>query len=369
MATRASETTDRPAFLREMPDKTLRSLQEELSSGDGKVYNVTTEGIEITLTGDSPKIDLGGKVGEVPVEQRAVVALGNFCNVPTPYIKRIHKSDPDLAEHTLRHLLSRMADTAAVHVRDGRVERITETGKRHIQPAEIVESIANVIDWDAELTRLVNEPHEFAFDVVVPDDFDKGIGGDKKVHLLDPGTDSRPARKKVGDITKGGVRVGLDIKHNLAPWVQPYFFRLWCTNGAESRDDGLRIDARGMDVDDVLQEFGFVATRAFNRVEEAIKHYYDLRSIKVDNPERELRRIAVEGGLPSRSLVHLINLAPSTALPDEPTMFDVVNLVTNLANSPAVRRDGGRVTLEQVGGGVISDHAARCGHCKHVTLN
>lgn len=372
--TRASSTTetiDRPAFLRELPGKTLRGLADQLNSGDGKTVTVAATEVKVNLTDeDRAEIDLGKKGGTVLADTRAVIALGDFLKVPTPYIKRINKQDPELTQTTLRRLLTKTGDSAlSVQLREGRIERITEAGKRHIQPFEIVEKTANVLDWDAELARLVNEPHEFSFDVMVPDGFDRGIGGDKNVTLLDPGTESRPERKQVGDITKGGVRVGFDIKHNLAPFAQPWWMRLWCTNGMESRDDGLKIDARGLDVDDVLAEFENVCARAFNRVEEEIKHYYDLRSIKVENPERELRRIAIEGDLSDRALVALVNLAPSTALPDSPTMFDVVNLVTNLANSPSVRRDGGRQLLESVGGGVINDHAARCGHCKHVTLN
>ncbi len=51
-------------------------------------------------------------------------------------------------------------------------------------------------------------------------------------------------------------------------------------------------------------------------------------------------------------------------MPDDPSMFDVVNLVTNFANSPAVRNDGGRLLLERAGGSVVTDHATRCGHCQ-----
>lgn len=366
MASRTSDN-DQPAYLRRLPEQTLKSVAETLSTGDVKTIDVVTNDLKVKLSSGKATINIGKT--EIEADPRSVIAIGDFCNIPTPYLKRCLKQDPELAEISISRILTKTGESSAsVTLRDGQIESIGEAGKRRIKPLEIVTATANSLDWDAELTRLVNEPHEFAFDAIVPKGFDRGIGGDKTITLTQPEVDGTPARKQVGDITRGGVRVALDIKHGLAPSVQPYFFRLWCTNGAETQDQGLRIDARGATVEDVLAEFEQLAERAFSRVEEGIKHYYDLRTIKVDNPERTIRRIASEGGLPDRSMVHLMHLAPSSALPDSPTMFDVMNLVTNLANSPALRRDGGRVLLERVGGSVVADHAARCKHCTHATL-
>ena len=130
----------------------------------------------------------------------------------------------------------------------------------------------------------------------VTDSFINGFGGD-------------PA---VNDITHGGLRWLHDSsKANLAPAVQPYFYRLICTNGMEMFDPLLKIDARGGTVDSMLEALEVSARRAFERVERDITHFYALRELKVENPERTLRRMALEGGLSERLSRSLLDAVPS----------------------------------------------------------
>jgi hypothetical protein len=126
----------------------------------------------------------------------------------------------------------------------------------------------------------------------------------------------------------------------------------------------LKVDARGSTIDEVLAELEAAAERAFSRVENEIAAFYDLRSQPVENPERMLIRLADEHSLPDRTLATLTRMASTEDVPDEPNMFDITNMVTNLANDPHIRnRTGARRTLEQVGGSVVSAHYERCGHC------
>lgn len=175
----------------------------------------------------------------------------------------------------------------------------------------------------------------------------------------------------MGDLTRGGIRVGMDSKHNLAPWVQPYQYRLACTNGMETMDAGLRVDARGSSVEEVLAEFEAAADRAFRRVEDEIAAFYEMRNQRVANPERTLIRMAQERGLPDRTVVTLAERVPSMIGEDgSASMFDLVNLLTNQANDPRIRnRAGARRTLEQVGGSFVTEHKERCSHCQHALAN
>ncbi len=209
---------------------------------------------------------------------------------------------------------------------------------------------------DSEITRLVDSKDEFSFDVRVPETHDRGLGGDAP---------SGPGQ--VGDITAGGVTVKIDRKRSLSPAVQPYLYRLVCTNGMVAVDPGLKMDARGQSVDEVLAEFEALAEQAFSRVEDQISAFYDLRNTRVDNPERTLIAIAREQNIPDRSLAGMMRLAASEEMGDNPSMFDLLNLVTNFANS--AQNPGGRFRLEAAAGAVIDDHAARCGHCQSRLLN
>jgi hypothetical protein len=147
--------------------------------------------------------------------------------------------------------------------------------------------------------------------------------------------------------------------------VEKYTYRLFCTNGMSMPDATLKIDARGETVEDVINQLEEMAQRAFGEVEGDIAAFYDLRNVAVDNPEREIRRIVREAKLPDRTLREMIDRVESDDLPDDPSMFDIINVVTNMANNPLIRnKTGARRALETVGGNIVVDHAARCGHCR-----
>jgi hypothetical protein len=111
----------------------------------------------------------------------------------------------------------------------------------------------------------------------------------------------------------------------------------------------------------VLADLEAQARIAFAAAERDIDHFYSLRDQQVNNPERALTAMARERDIPNRSLIRLLAQAPTL---ENPTRFDIVNLVTNLANDPAIANDGGRQLLERVGGSVVMDSQARCPHCE-----
>lgn len=357
--------------LRSNASTTLASLRETLSSDGTETVEVASQEIRLNLTGDTPTIAVGRR--EVPGNTRAITALGAWLNVPESFLKRVHKeAGADLTQTLLSTLLERTSGSAAaVTLSDLGISDIRDPGQRPVPVTRIVNTAARVLgDDQSVIQRLVDEPGEFSFDVHVPFSGKRGVFGDGQTVDIPDGLRDRPYtahiasnKRKVGDVTAGGLRFGYDRKRNLAPWVQPWMMRLVCTNGMETADHGLRVDARGASVDDVLNELEQAAERAFSRVENQIRHFYDLRNQAVENPERVIRRIGRERGIPDRSIARLLDLAPTDALPDRPTMFDIVNLVTNLANDPSVRRDGGRLLLERAGGAEVSDHVARCAHC------
>lgn len=337
--------------LRQPTGHTLASLADRLAeqADASTTTDVPLSDIEFRLADADPHFVVGER--SIPSTMSGILAFGDFLGVPSPFLQKFtREAGPDGAQYVLDRLLTTtQASAASVTYTDGAVRTVRDVGQRPIDPLSIVRVATRVIGADSsEVVRLVDEPGVFSFDATVPADYDRAVGGDRAV----------------GDITTGGLRFGQDRKRNLAPWTQPYIYRLWCTNGITARDDGLRVDARGLTVDEVLAELEAAAERAFSRVEGLTAGLYALREHPVDNPERTIRAIAREQAIPPRSVVRLMDLAASDALPDSATMFDVVNLVTNLANHVTVRNDGGRTLLEAAGGAVVSDEAARCGHCR-----
>lgn len=327
--------------MRETPTLTLDEVREKIESRQGTSTMVENRAIHLDLVGDQT-ITLGEV--ELPATIQGVTAIGNWLEVPSAFLKRL---DADIQQDLLTSMLDRQgAQVAQAFYSDHGVDMVRDPNTRVIEPRRIVEVAARVIDKTAQVVDFWSNPDEFRLDVIVPQDFDRGIGGDRKV----------------GDITRGGIRIGQDTKRNLAPWVSEYMYRLFCTNGMERYDEQLKVDARGQSVDEVLQELEIMADIAFKRVENSIASFYELRNEKIDNPERTLLRMAEEQNISARTMVEMAEIVP-TLTDDDVSMFDLVNLITNQANAPGMK-SGPRRSLEQAGGAIVGEHADRCSHCQ-----
>lgn len=355
-------------------ETTLGTLSAEMVGGSGDVsrHDLSLDKIEVHADSDTPVIKID--TVEVPMTPKGMASLADYLKVPTSFFDRLGSAGGvEEQAHLVKVFLDNSrGETVRVGYTEGGLVSLTEP-RDIITASHLIPIAARVLGDDAPVVRVVDTNQTFGLDATVSLTAERGVGGDRTATTTLPEEVLRQswvsgagitADSQVGDLTTAGVRIGLDVKRGLAPTVQPYFMRLACTNGMETVDLGQKIDARGLSFDEVLEEFGAMCERAFSQAEAGINHFYDLREQRVDNPERVLRQVARERGLPNRSLNHLLDLAPTDALPDDPSMFDVVNLVTNLANNTSlVRNDGGRQLLEQVGGGVVGDSAARCNHC------
>lgn len=328
-------------YLREAPAQTLADLARELDQPREEVV-VDMREVRLEDTPQDGRVLRLGNEKVVEASNDSLLALGGYLQIPAPFQKRLQ---PDEIEFLFNSRARNTPGGVAFTVADGEVIEVLKPGQRVIDPRRIVEVAQRTLAEDAPVVE-AHEGDEFGFDTIVPTDF-SGLG--------DP---------QVGDVTRAGLRFYQDRKHNLAPSVQPYTFTLICTNGMECQNPGLRIDARNQTVEDVLEELELAAQRAFAEVEGHISAMYDLRNQPVENPDRALRARAQEAGLSDRVTMRMMERFPALVADDaDVTMFDIVNVVTNQANDPGLRL-ATRRDLERLGGQMVADHAARCGHCQ-----
>jgi len=355
-------------FTREDTGLTLETLREQVNHDSTTVDRVKVDSIEFHLDAPEPVIAYkanGARTKtEIPASEGNLASVGTLLQIPSAFMGRMEKRTTGATQNAvLQELLHNTVQKDLAFERSNLtllgIEEYDST-RRGIRPGVVVDTISKALE-DApvspKIARVVLDRGFFGFDAYADAETVKnrskkgtewGVGGDKEV----------------GDLTSAGVRVGVDLKRGLAPTIQPFSYRLICTNGMETPMVGAKIDARGQSVEEVLAELEEKARLAFAQAERDIESFYDMRNVKVDNPERTIRAIARERGIPNRSTMALIDLAATEEIGDEPTMFDVLNLVTNFANSPNIRNDGGRLILEQAAGAVVTDHAERCGHCQ-----
>jgi hypothetical protein len=330
-------------YLSQTPTITLGEVVEKWSSPIERWTGpLSAVAVRLDQT-DGKVVEFGGHT--VAATGSTIDALAGFLDIPTAFITRV---DPDERQWIMTQRMARSAErSVTLHYSEmgGITEAISPTAVR-IEPRQIARAMSKVLPPESMVTSHSLTVSDLRLDVVVPEAFERGIGGDRKV----------------GDLTHGGVRIGQDRKANKAPYVQPYLYRLVCTNGMEIADDGIKIDARGASVEEVLAMLEAEAQRAFARVEGDIASFYDLRS-QVVGPDKTgvLRRNAQDAGLPTRTIGVLEDTLPAVGS-DDVTMFDLVNHMTNLANRPGIREGAAR-TLQRGGGHMINDHTARCVSC------
>lgn len=329
-------------YLRNLPGTTLVDLREQFDTHH-TVFGGTGHQISVHLDAETPHFRIGGT--EVPGTKAGVEAMATYYGIPVTFINKLM---PDERQWLLSSRLAYQADgNVTVRYTEQGVQEIHKAGQVRVEPRSLVDAAMKVLPHESLIVESWNDATDLQVDVIVPEDFDRWVGGDPQV----------------GDITRGGIRFGQDRKNNTAPWVQPFMYRLVCTNGMEIPDHSLKVDARHCTGEQIEAMFEAEIRRAVDRLESDIQSFYDLRQTPLGADRTgELRRVAQEQGLPARMVGRLEDLLPSVE--GEGTMFDVVNLMTNVANDPALNRRSTTVRdLQTAGGQVVHDHAARCTAC------
>jgi len=318
-----------------------------------------THNIGVSLDSETPTITFGEH--EVPATDAGVAVLSKFFQVPHKFLERI---EPDERQFIMERRIERSEERdLTINYRDNGILDVLKPTQGRVPAEAIVETALKVMPEDSLVVQAWSEPDEFRMDVIVPDYLTDFIGGDKNATVENYLNSGKP---KVGDLTKGGLRFGQNRKQNLSPWVQTLLWRLACTNGMEIPNSGLKIDARGDSVEEVLQMLEASARIGYDMIGAEIESFYAMRDERIDKDVTGvLRRVAQDSGLPDRTVGnledHLASIAPAG---DEPSMFDLINTITNLANHESLaNRRAPRRQLQMAGGSIIGSHTERCNLC------
>jgi hypothetical protein len=335
-------------YMTTLPGITLEELATEYDQ-HLETWGGATRDLRFRLEGEVPVVQVGG--AEVPVTESGLKSVASFLDIPPKFLLR---QDPDIQQHLLETLSNRSEkQDVTVYFREGGVQEVRKAGETRLRPHRLLEAAMKTFPGNSPIVEHWNNQDELRVDVIVPEGFERYTGGDITV----------------GDITRGGVRIGQDRKMNTAPWLQPFLYRLECTNGMELPDLGLKIDVRGAQEREIEALFEAEIARAVDRLEADIQAFYDLRNtILGTDPTGALHRAAHEQHLPLRTVGRMEDLVPAllndTEDGAEITMFDIVNLMTNQANDPRLTSNrSGRRNLQRAGGVLVNDHSERCGTC------
>lgn len=349
-------------YLRDLPGTTLSQFADTVNDVS-EANQVSGTEVRLALTDSDPHINIGEI--QVPMTSDGLEALGRYVGVqPTFLYPKDRAFDVEEAEWVLSRRLSRLGNTMTVLHNETGIQGVYAPGAQPINPRRTVEVAMRVLDPASPIIEYRSSADEMFFDVVVP--FESVQTGDATTNLSRGEGDS--LIQQVGDLTAAGLRFTQNRARNLAPQVDPFAYRLWCTNGMSLLDDTLpKMDARiANGVGDVMAQLEARAQAAFAIVEGQIQHFYDMRNQIVEDPAAALLRLGNEMGIgdPTINRIARVGLPALVEAGNQASMFDLVNLITNEANNPAYsNRANLRRNLEGVGGSLVSLHSERCNHC------
>ncbi len=266
-----------------------------------------------------------------------------------------------MGHHTQQH-----ADNEAVwYIEGSNIAGIYQPDAKIIPLVAVAERVANVFDPD-DMASVLHSPDQVEINVIsnlqtvtVP-----GIPG-----VLDrplEGTVDHPSGRKVGDLSAGGVRIIIQPGHpERAPFVEEFWERLVCTNGMTRRVPGSQIKLRGNTVPEILDEMEGVARQIWGNLENSAQAILHSASTRVPGATSDfIRQVARERGINAATVLRLQERAAS--LPVDPSIYDVTQIITALANEEGMSAKSRR-DLQMIGGDLTVDTDRmihRCTQCE-----
>jgi len=266
----------------------------------------------------------------------------------------------------VRHHTQKNADLESTwYIEGSSVAGIYQPDAKIIPLVSVAEQVADVFDMD-DRADVLYSPDQVEINVLsnlrtvtVP-----GIPGVADRPL--DGTVDHPSGRKVGDLSAGGVRIIIQPgKPERAPAVEEFWERLVCLNGMTRRVAGSQINLRGRTVDEILTEMNNVMRVIWEGLEGSGRAILHSAETPVPGATSDfLRVVARERGINAATVLRLQERAAS--LPANPTVYDVTQVITDLANEeglPVVTRRN----LQAIGGDLTVDTERmvhRCNTCE-----
>lgn len=366
---------------------TVGQIDEIINRDDRRIVTnlgaieVADDGRAVSIETEDP--DTGEKTREeFTFDEETERVVSKFLDVSPVYMR---KCPPSLKAHNLNYWLRNQVDVeATLLVGPKGIETMHDPDKTVVTMPEVAGVISRVFDAGDQIVNLHSDPDVFLADVMVGSSIEvpgNGLGDrpnadgilslpmtDEDTALVLPEEVRREAR--VFDITHGGVRVVAYPNQAKAPVVERYFNRLICTNGLTMPVADARVTLRGNTVEEVIADMERAAEHLLGSMDEALERYAALSDIPVvGNVAAFIQQVGIEAGIPAKLIQQAITYAGGAGLLREgaaPTSYDVMNILTSIANNDSVRFST-RNRLQALGGLFVAQGQRlmeRCSSCE-----
>lgn len=330
-----------------------------------RVINAQMSDVELILGGEG-EASASLRVGDEHLSwgDRNTQMVAAFLKGPG--YKYLQREPLDWQRKVVNHHIKKIADSDSVwYIEGSAIAGIYQPDDKIMPLVSVAEVVANVFD-----------PYDMANVLYSPDQVEINVLSRVKTVTVPgiPGVESRPMEGtvdyeggiKVGDLSAGGVRIIIQPgKPERAPIVEEMWERYVCTNGMTRRVGGSQINLRGRTVPEILIEMENVARAIFEGLDESARAIQHSAETLVPGATSDfLRAVARERNINAATILRLQERA--AGLPANPTIYDVTQIITDMANEeglPVLTRRN----LQAIGGDLTVDTERmvhRCTQCE-----
>ncbi len=296
----------------------------------------------------------GIKLGGDKVNRLSDIAKSDFCQYGKVPSKFFYKCNPELRDDIFSEFFD--SDTPIKVVsNENQIERLLGEDQPFISPRDLF----------AEAQSKIKAKHAQIF------------VDEKRGHIIfNLITDiSKEPPKREGDISQCGIHVeisrpvvraqpqakmlGQEIR------ISSYILRMVCTNGLLSSDDEDGYLASGSNDREVFSNYLNHVGRCINAAENRfLPEFVNGVETPIHDPAYTVHRILRDSSLSFRQSVEHKILERVPSLGEETTMYDLVNMITSIANE--FKQYDITKKLQQATGRWINITKDRCAHCQKI---
>ncbi len=320
--------------------------------------------VELIAEGDGAGVLRVGDM-HLPWGDRTAQLFTGF--VHGPQYKYVLREPLSWQRQIVKHHIDARADNEAIwYIEGNSVAGIYQPDAKVLPLVSVAEQIADVFDPN-DTANVLYSPDQVEINVIsqvktvtVPGI--EGVAG----RPLEGTVDFQPRKMKVGDLSAGGVRVIIQPgKPERGPDIEELWFRCFCENQMTRRIAGSKVALRGRTVDEILTEMNNVMRAVWEGLEESGRAILHSASEPIPGSVSDfIRVVSSERRINPATVLRLQERA--AALPPNPSVYDVTQLITAMANEDGLPVKTRR-NLEAIGGDLTIDTARmihRCTQCE-----
>jgi hypothetical protein len=316
---------------------------QELSGGVFRTPKVVPVS-SLSVTPESVQVD--GE-DEFAFDADALTNLAPFLKVPLRYVS---KCSPELQAANLNYWASGNEGRVAIYHQDNHIVSLADPETKAFPLTTYLDLIASRFDSTDEVQTFISEPGYLHVDVLT--DRTVAIPGDSSDH---PEED---------DVARAGLRIIAYPDLQKPPTVSSYFHRQGNDTGISVAEVSSKISLRGKDLDELSAEISNVV---LGLKQDLVLRAEDYRQT-ADRPivgkrSQFIYHVAHERKLPNRIIARIMDV--SSSLPDEPTVYDVLQVFAKVANDDLPYRH--KIILQATAGdfvGRTDQMLDRCATCE-----